>query len=169
MTDDDLIRARVALVDGVLTWLPRENNQWNACWAGKPVMGRISVEGYRHFAVNGRQFVHHRVVMFLRLGRWPGMVDHINGDRLDNRLENLRECDAGQNSCNARRSRTAASPYKGVRPQRGRFYARIYIDGVRHSLGGYPTAKAAALAYDKAAVRLHGAFASLNFPEEVAA
>jgi hypothetical protein len=88
------------------------------------------------------------------------VVDHINGNRLDNRKENLRVCTHAQNLMN----RASKRKFKGVRLREGgRWQAAIRVGGVRHCLGGFETAEEAARAYDDAAVRLHGEFARLNF------
>lgn len=97
----------------------------------------------------------------------PGLeVDHINGDRLDNRRENLRLCTRRQNTRNAK-ARSACG-YRGVSHDRGRWRSRIHHVGVGAlvSLGSFDTPEEAARAFDRAARRLHGAFARLNFDHD---
>lgn len=98
----------------------------------------------------------------------PVVVDHINGDTLDNRKANLRICTQAQNSRNRRKIKAGRSIYKGVmpRPEHGSFKARIRIDGKLINLGSYATEKDAALAYDVAAREHFGEYARLNFPDE---
>lgn len=93
-------------------------------------------------------------------------TDHINEDRLDNRRENLREVTVSQNAWNRGPQANNTSGYKGVylRKGDGRWLAEIRANRVRHSLGSHATALGAALAYDEAALRLHGEYARLNFP-----
>lgn len=96
------------------------------------------------------------------------MVDHINGDGLDNRRANLRPCaGASQNAANKRRNGTNTSGFKGVRkrPFGTPWEASIGVDGVAHYLGRFPTPEAAARAYDRAAKMYFGEFARPNFPE----
>lgn len=91
------------------------------------------------------------------------MVDHINGNGLDNRRCNLRVCSHGENMRNRTMNRNNRSGYKGVyfdpdkngRPWR----AQIRANGRKHSLGRFDTAEQAYEAYQKAAERLHGEFA----------
>lgn len=104
----------------------------------------------------------HRVVMAAVRGQ---IVDHINHDTLDNRRDNLRICTASQNSQNARQRRTSNSPFKGIRETRGRWQARISINGTRLHLGYFNTAIEAAAAYDRAARELFTEFACVNFAE----
>lgn len=96
----------------------------------------------------------------------PGMVvDHINGDPWDNRRCNLRVCTHTENLRNRKKHR-GSSPYKGVTQQQGgRFIARISAERRGIHLGTFPTAEAAARAYDAAATVYHGEFARLNFPD----
>lgn len=105
----------------------------------------------------------HRVI----LGTPDGVeVDHQNGNSLDCRRGNLRECTSAQNKQNRRRYRTSKSPYKGVYfANRERLWvAEIQCNKKRQRLGYFQTAKEAALAYDVAARELHKDFARLNFP-----
>lgn len=95
------------------------------------------------------------------------LVDHRNGNGLDNRRANLREATHAENMRNRGPLSTNTSGFKGVSPDktRGKWRAQIQVDGKVYRLGCYATAEAAALAYDVAAVELHGEFAWLNFPD----
>lgn len=86
-------------------------------------------------------------------------VDHVNCDPLDNRRPNLRLCTPAQNALNRRKESGAAIPFKGVYLSRGRYQARITLNGKRVYLGEHATAELAAKAYAKAARELHGEFA----------
>jgi hypothetical protein len=91
------------------------------------------------------------------------LVDHINGDRLDNRKANLRLATHSQNAANSR-DRPRRSGYRGVYPHKptGRWIAQISIGGhVRH-LGIYDDPQHAAMAYDHAARAQWGPFARTN-------
>lgn len=98
----------------------------------------------------------HRVIM----QPGPGLeVDHINGDRLDNRRLNLRVC---TRSSNAKNTSTKVG-YKGVhKNHRGKWIAQITKNYNCHHLGTFRTAEEAAIAYNDAASILHGEFARLN-------
>lgn len=96
------------------------------------------------------------------------MVDHANGNTLDNRRENLRNCRNHENLRNAGMSRSEARavPFKGVSmsgPRR--FRAKIFVEGRQVYLGSFGSAEEAARAYDASAVQHFGQFARLNFAE----
>ncbi|MGB8225969.1 MAG: HNH endonuclease [Sedimentisphaerales bacterium] len=98
----------------------------------------------------------------------PGfVVDHKDGDGLNNRRENLRVVTETQNHYNSRKcSKTTSSKYKGVcyDKQRNKFRAEIKYNGHRKFLGHFDNEIDAAKAYDKAAKLYYGEFAKLNFP-----
>jgi len=144
--------------------------------------------GSKHYALSGtRRIAMHRVVTAAP----PNMhVDHINGNPLDNRKQNLRVCTRAQNSQNKKLRSDSASGFKGVYKRKGTKYTskktgetkyyepkkpyQAYIGdpktlypNKRHiNLGSYASAEEAAIAYDKKAVELYGIFAYTNFPVE---
>lgn len=94
------------------------------------------------------------------------VVDHINGNKLDNRRENLRVCTQAENTRNNRTPRkNKTSRFKGVSwyPRGNRWKAQIQVNKQKKHIGYFPSEEEAALAYDEAAERLHGEFASKNF------
>lgn len=94
------------------------------------------------------------------------LVDHINGNKLDNRRENLRIATKSQNCHNQGIQRTSTSGYKGVTWHSGRgvnkWIAQISFNGRRIHLGSFDDIHVAAHAYNKAAIKYHGEFARLN-------
>lgn len=98
-------------------------------------------------------------------------VDHINGNKLDNRRKNIRLCTVAENGQNrGSQKNNAASGFKGVTwdgkgpKRRSPWKAMIQTNRKRICIGYFSTAELAAQAYDKKATELHGAFARLNFP-----
>jgi hypothetical protein len=119
---------------------------------------RITPSGrvYRYLVSGSRSL--HRMLVQAPAGM---VVDHINGNGLDNRLRNLRVCTHAENMRNRCMSRKNAAGFKGVwqRKSGGSFYAELTVDGVRHRKGGFKTAEEAAATWNEMAERLHGAFA----------
>jgi hypothetical protein len=89
-------------------------------------------------------------------------TDHINGNKLDNRRENLRVCTRSQNLANRPATVINKSGFKGVVPHKGKYEAGIRKEGKRIYLGIYNTPQEAALAYNDAAPRYFGEFSYLN-------
>jgi len=112
---------------------------------------------------SGKSLFLHRAIMNAPKGL---QVDHINGNGLDNRKENLRLCTATQNKRNVKNNKRNKSGYRGVSldARSGKYKAQISTGEKILSLGSFDDPVDAAKAYDNAALKYHGEFASLNFP-----
>lgn len=100
----------------------------------------------------------HRVAWLIVHGAWPvGLIDHINGEKVDNRLANLREADKAINAQNRRGpAATSTVGFLGVsRQKNGRFQARIGVGGKNVALGTFDTAEEAHAAHIAGKRRLH--------------
>lgn len=142
-------------------------NQWNSRAAGVEAFTFSDKRGYRHGKVGGVKYQAHRIIWKIVYGVDPRAIDHVNGNPSDNRIENLRECSTAENSRHYAKTGQASSSYRGVcwvkRDQK--WAARISnAKGGKISLGNFCNEVDAALAYDRAARKLHGEFATLNFP-----
>lgn len=109
---------------------------------------------------------------FLTSAPHGSKVDHIDGNGLNCTDHNLRVCSNAQNMRNRGKNSNNTSGFKGVKHNKGSkqnpWQAEIWVDGECAYLGTYRTAEEAAAAYDRAAIAMHGEFAKLNFPKEIA-
>lgn len=108
----------------------------------------------------------HRLIMDFPEGM---VVDHIDGNPLNNQKSNLRVCSKAQNTRNRKKPSTGlTSKYKGVHlfKRDNKYIAKIGINDLRKYLGIYDNESDAAIAYNEAAIKYHGEFARLNIIEE---
>ncbi len=147
---------------GLLSWRYRKGKKVPRNLAA----GYIDSEGYRVVRADGVNYRAHRIVWLMSFGRWPThMLDHVNGDRADNRLSNLREATNSQNQMNKKRQARGASGYKGVAiiRRRGRIQYRpgVTLNGKHRVFGYYDDPREAYEVYCREAVRAFGPFAKL--------
>lgn len=127
--------------------------------AGDPA-GSNRRDGYLAIRIEGTKYQSHRLAWLYVHGQIPPMLDHINGDRSDNRILNLRPATNSQNCLNRGRRSDNSSGFKGVSFERstGKWRANCSVDGKWKSLGRFETAEAASAAYEVAASVHHGEF-----------
>lgn len=116
-------------------------------------------DGYFYIKLKGQSYLVHRVIMAMRLGRWPGYVDHRNGIRTDNSKGNLRETTFRGNMSN--RVMPERNLPRGVyrRYDGKKYIAKIKKMEEQIHLGCFNTVEEAEAAYKAAALRIHGEFA----------
>jgi hypothetical protein len=116
-------------------------------------------DGYRNIRVNHTVYRAARLAWLYVYGHWPSdLVDHINGVRDDDRIENLREASNTENQHNAKRSARNKTGFKGVFLWNGKYRANIRVNGKRIFLGAFVTGEEAHAAYCAAAEIHHGRF-----------
>ncbi|MEO1538495.1 MAG: HNH endonuclease signature motif containing protein [Pseudomonadota bacterium] len=138
---------------------------WNRRYAGKEAFTACNTDGYHHGKIMGKLYKAHRVIWALESGSWPSScIDHKNKDRTDNRFDNLREATRAENSRNRSALAGSSSKYLGVSwcKMNEKWLARIEVNGRQLSLGSFLSEAQAAKAYDAAAVKHFGEFASVN-------
>lgn len=120
------------------------------------VAGTIQGNGYRTVYIKGKIYGAHRIVWLWCHGEWPEhQIDHIDRNKLNNRIENLRDVPASVNSLNQDK-RASASGFKGVRRSRKRWSAEIRKDGNVVHLGTFDTPEMAFEAFKAAHAKIHG-------------
>lgn len=144
---------------GELRWLSRKQGRRLSGLAGSVTNGS---QGYVLVRAGGMSVLGHRLAWALHYGSWPeGILDHINGNRSDNRISNLRLADADINSQNRRSSGShSTTGLLGVTRfkignRRERFRAVISVNGKQRYLGFFDTPQAAHAAYLDAKRKLH--------------
>lgn len=142
--------------------LTREEKRHNTLHGGK-VAGCAGDKGYTLVTLKGVQYMAHIIVFFLHEGKWPTeMIDHINGNRGDNRPENLREATASENSCNSKTSSRNSSGVKGVswNTRKGKWKVRVTKAGKCHFGGWFDCLEDATAKANSMRESLHGDFSS---------
>jgi len=133
---------------GVLIWKLRSQELfttkrsfsiWNKRFFGKPALEAPHANGYKNGSIFGKVYLAHRVLLAMRLGYWPEYVDHINGDRSDNRACNLREATKSEDGCNSAMPHTNTSGHIGVswNNRDKRWSAYITLKQKRKALGNF--------------------------------
>ena len=143
-------------VTGSLTW--KKTTQWTK--AGQAA--GTFVNGYVKISINRTTIPAHRIVMAMENGFWPfGEIDHINGNRSDNRLCNLREVTHQQNCMNRSKASNNKSGYVGVSWHEvgQKWQVHISIGHKSIYLGLFANPEEAHEAYQKAAQKAYGVFA----------
>jgi hypothetical protein len=164
VTEIALTRGLVAQVDCADLEL-LSGYRWHAGTCGRAAYGRT-----RSHQPDRKMLYMHRLIMGAQAGQ---IVDHINGDTLDNRRENLRLCTPRQNLMNTLRVKPNITGFRGVHyhaprgRRKGYFAAVLKVEGRKYYSGYFGTAEAAARHRDALALKHHGEFAVLNFPDDV--
>ena len=168
----DIVDMLLKYEDGKLYWKERFEHDgfyskksctvFNSQFAGKEA-GSLDAT-YLKVELFGKKYKVHRLIWLLFNNKDPkNLIDHIDGNKLNNRIENLREADYTTNGMN-RKSHYNKEVSKGVSfvKKDKKYVARIMADGNSIYLGRFDDEETAKQAYDEAAVKLHGSFANLG-------
>lgn len=157
---------------GVFIWLNRPPNQFKTegafkTWNKKHALNEINnpdQAGYLYLNIGGERHPLHRLAWYISTGEKVDLIDHINGNKSDNRITNLRPATLTENNRHQGLKKSNTSGFKGVcfSKQKGKWLAQIRTDEGRESIGFFSSKIDAARAYDKAAINYHGAFAKTN-------
>lgn len=123
------------------------------------IAGAVMVNGYRLVCVNYQKYLAHRIIWKMISGKdAPFSIDHIDGDRLNNRMSNLRAATQSQNGMNCKMRKNNTSGIKGVYWGLGKWRAQISIRRRVIPLGGFDSIDDAATAVAQARNKYHGEF-----------
>lgn len=144
--------------DGYLVWkTDRGSNKVKNTVAGNFDKSK----GYLVVKINAQRFQLHRIIYLWHKNNLPSIVDHKNGNPLDNKIDNLRPANSSENAWNSSKSKSNTSGYKGVfwHTKMKKWTSSICIHNKLIWLGSFKTPELAHEAYKKAALELHGEFA----------
>jgi len=142
--------------DGRLYWRvkPSGNVKLNA------EAGCVHGNGYREVSVNRKTYGVHRIVFLMFHGFIPPIIDHIDNNPLNNRVENLRAATRSSNGCNRRAASNNSSGVKNVsRSTDGKWVVMVQRDKKQHYYGRYLNLAEAAKVAEQARLDLHGKYA----------
>jgi len=142
---------------GIFVWSERPGNRsYNARLSGKNA-GQVESNGYIRIRIFGTRYLAHRLAWFYLYKIWPVWIDHINGDRADNRIDNLRECLPVESAQNRKVLCTNKSGFTGVHwaKRQNKWRAVIYTRNYFKSLGYFESKDEADAAYRQAKTQYH--------------
>lgn len=147
----DYIKANLRYEDGELIRTTKKGNQGIGASAGWVTF--CNKKPYKKISLKGKTAYVHHVVFLLHHGYLPKYIDHVDGNSLNNRIENLRAATQSQNIANSRRSIANKSGHKGVsfRKDTQKWQAQIMFNYKHISLGCFESKEAAVEAYQRAA------------------
>ncbi len=132
---------------------------WNTRLAGT-IAGKTAANGYLHIEIGGHgRFLAHRLIWQMVFGSCPEFLDHKNGVRTDNRIQNLRPATRSQNNVNRRVPARSLPRGVSFHQSTGLFRARTKRNGKEVMFGLFRTPQAAAEAHAIGVKRVHGEFA----------
>lgn len=157
----DYLRSIMDYDGSVLRW--KEKRGSNALKG--QIAGKKRPDGYIQIKIDRKMYLAHRLIWMWVYGSWPRMfLDHINMDKADNRIGNLRNCSRSQNGFNRGKQKNNSCGIKGVYKAENKYWkAQIYVSRKGKKkliyLGLFPTKEQAGMAYKEASKKYHGEFA----------
>jgi len=127
----------------------------------KDEAGSLYKTGYRYICISGKAYLTHRLVFLMFHGYLPEFLDHIDGNPLNNRIDNLREATRSQNQHNLKMRSDNKSGVKGVSWDKvnQKWRARVMLNNVYLDIGRFDDIDMAAAAIHQKRIELHGEFA----------
>jgi hypothetical protein len=140
--------------------------RWNVSHSKKIKIGQIAgtttVKGYRAIHVDGKIYLAHRIAWLYVFGEWPKGIDHKNGIKSDNRIDNLRLANQSQNLANIGAKKNNELGIRGVCRYGKKYRVALNKNGKQVWIGYFESLETASLAAEKASKELHGDFSFHN-------
>lgn len=156
----ELVRNLFTYKDGFLYW---KVYRTNSVKIGDKA-GTLNNIGYYRIKINNKIYLSHRLIFLYHHGYLPKYIDHIDSNKLNNNISNLREVTCSQNGMNRKSNKNSSSKYKGVcwHKQTQKWCTHIAINGKDKHIGYFISETEAALAYNDAAIKYFDEYAKLN-------
>lgn len=139
---------------GIFTWKTRPSNRVRV----GDIAGTLDSNGYIYIKLDGKRYFAHRLSWLYMYGQWPvADIDHKNGIRNDNRIENLRLATKNENQQNRKLNKNNTSGYMGVYydQTKNKWVSKINVKSIRKHLGYYDTSEEAYSRYVLAKAEYH--------------
>jgi hypothetical protein len=147
--------------DGVLYWRERPAQSRKA--KGNMEAGTDSGNGYRKVSINKKRYYEHRIIFLMHHGFIPEIVDHIDGNTLNNNIDNIRASNKSLNACNSKIPSHNTSGHKGVLwlKREKKWGVRVQFNKRQIHLGSFFDKELACLVADEGRSLYHGKYARL--------
>lgn len=133
----DFVKSIFDYKDGQLFYKNSRRGKLAGSVAGSPKVD----SGYRIVKIKGRAYYEHRIVFLWNKGYLPKIIDHINRNRADNRIENLEDSTASKNTMNSKLWETNTSGYRGVtkHTKNNSWIGQTWLNGKKYHVGSFAT------------------------------
>jgi len=161
MLTKEMVLERFEYIDGAIYWKTKTKTATRVT-IGKRAGGDHG-DGYRCVSINNKRYLEHRVIFLMHHGYLPRFIDHIDCNKSNNKIENLREASIFQNNQNNPNIRSA-SGVKGVyfNKQRNKYHCQLWANGKSECVGYFENLDEAKSAMLKARAQFHKNFANLG-------
>lgn len=147
--------------NGVLFWIKKYHASRKKDKSDEA--GTTTTGNYKKVCIAGKKYYAHRIIFLMHHGYFPEVVDHIDGDPSNNKIENLRASDKSKNAMNAKLWRTSTSGHRGVIKSRkpNRWCSRVQVNKKNIYLGTFDDFELACLVADEARILYYGEHARI--------
>jgi hypothetical protein len=122
----------------------------------------LTTKGYKRVSILGARMREHRAIYLWHHGFLPEIIDHINGCKTDNRIENLRRATNSQNLCNRGAPVTSTTGHKGITFRKGKYDVKVMKNYTPHKIGRFKDLQDAIKAHADAVAFIHEDFSRSN-------
>ena len=154
----ELLHSIFEYKDGVLFWKAKKSSNTRQDFSA----GSIAKRGYVSVRLCGKHYYVHRLIYMMHYGFMPEFLDHIDGNKLNNKIENLRSATKSENNRNKKLYKNNKSGVKGVQWNEPckKWRAVLKLDGKNKHIGLFNTIDEAEHAIKEARVKFHGEFSN---------